>query len=167
MRDDTEGMKAIGITYRVAESAAGFSAGEQLFREYAGLLPIDLGFQDFEHELKTIQVQYNKPTGALLLACDGAEAIGCVAVRRSEPGVAELKRMYLRNNYRRLGIGRALLERSINIARDLGYVRIRLDTLPDMAEALALYGKLGFRIIPAYRYNPVEDAVFLERRLDQ
>lgn len=158
-------MNAIGITYRVAQSATEFSAGEHLFREYARALPIDLGFQGFEQELGSIQVQYNKPSGALLLAFDAGEAVGCVAVRGLEQDVAELKRMYLRKGHRGLGIGQALLERSINIARDLGYARIRLDTLPEMTEALALYRKLGFRIIPAYRYNPVENAVFMERRL--
>jgi putative acetyltransferase len=153
------------ITYHIAATPEDFAIGVELFKEYAASLPIDLSFQDLAHELQTVSFQYCAPVGALLLVyTDGAPA-GCAGIRQFEPGIAELKRMYLRDEYRGLGIGQALLERCLTIARDLGHQRIRLDTLANMAPALGLYRKLGFREIPAYRFNPIEDAVYMEKVL--
>jgi GNAT superfamily N-acetyltransferase len=153
------------ITYRIAITPEEFAIAAQLFQEYARSLPIDLGFQGFEHELQDIAGQYAAPSGALLLAYANEAAIGCTGVRHLGPGVAELKRMYLRSEHRGQGIGRELLERCISVARELGYTRIRLDTLPHMAPALGLYRTLGFTPISAYRFNPVADAVYMEKVL--
>lgn len=153
------------ITYRAAVTPAEFALGKELFLEYARSLRIDLCFQGFDEELETMAVQYNRPDGALLLAYAGDVPVGCAGIRRLGDGTAELKRMYLRVTHRGQGIGEALLVRCITIARELGYERIRLDTLPEMAPALGLYRKLGFHVIPAYRFNPVADAVYMEKVL--
>jgi GNAT superfamily N-acetyltransferase len=108
---------------------------------------------------------YAPPLGRLLLAWEREEAAGCVALRPIDPATCEMKRLYVRPPYRGSGLGRRLAERIIREARDAGYGKMRLDTLPAMAGARALYHALGFRPIQAYRPNPIEGAVFLELTL--
>jgi ribosomal protein S18 acetylase RimI-like enzyme len=139
----------------------------QLFLEYATSLGVDLGFQGFAGELAKLPGDYAPPTGRLLIAMQGDEIAGCVALRQLEPGVCEMKRLFVRPAFRGLGIGRALTDRIIQEAGEAGYQRLRLDTLPSMAEALALYSRIGFREIPPYRHNPIKGAVFLELELNQ
>jgi putative acetyltransferase len=133
----------------------------QLFAEYAGSLAFDLGFQGFDDELATLPGAYAPPRGALLLA----RGAGCVAVRPLENGVCELKRLYVRPAARGRGLGRTLTLAAIDAARRLGYDRMRLDTVPGMERAQALYEELGFVEIDPYRPNPVDGARFLELRL--
>ncbi|HEY3246350.1 MAG TPA: GNAT family N-acetyltransferase [Phycisphaerae bacterium] len=125
-----------------------------LFREYATGLQHDLCFQDFECELATLPGDYAPPRGRLFLATADELVGGCVALRPIEGDVCEMKRLYVRPAYRGGGVGRALATRVIDEARRIGYARMRLDTLPEMSEAVALYRSLGFREIPSYRYNP-------------
>jgi ribosomal protein S18 acetylase RimI-like enzyme len=138
-----------------------------LFGEYAASLGIDLCFQGFEEELADLPGGYAPPQGRLLLALQNGQTAGCVALRRLEPGVCEMKRLYVRPAYRIQGIGRVLVDRIVHEARQAGYRYMRLDTLPSMAAALALYRRLGFREIAPYYENPIEGAVFLELALDR
>jgi putative acetyltransferase len=152
-----------------AESVVDLATIALLFREYAGQLGFDLCFQDFESELAGLPGAYAPPMGALLLAVageGGAEgAAGCVAVRPFAEGVCEMKRLYLRPVFRGHGVGRALAEAAVQAARARGYRAMRLDTLPAMAEAIALYRSLGFREIEPYRANPIPGALFFELEL--
>jgi putative acetyltransferase len=129
-----------------------------LLREYGDALGLDLAFQDFERELAELPGDYVR----LLAARVDGEPAGCVAVRPLGSGACEMKRLYVRPAFRGRGVGRALAEATIAAARDLGYERMRLDTLPSMGEATALYESLGFRDIEPYRFNPVLGARYLE-----
>jgi ribosomal protein S18 acetylase RimI-like enzyme len=154
------------ITLKIATTNQEFTDAEQLFREYASSLEIDLAFQDFAKELTIIGVQYNKPSGALILAYSDIEAVGCAAVRKLDDETAELKRMYVKPQFRGHKIAQKLLQLSLDIARDLHYKKIRLDTIPSMTSAQKLYLSNGFYVIEPYRFNPVEGAIYMERRLD-
>jgi putative acetyltransferase len=133
----------------------------KLFREYAASLGRDLSFQDFERELAELPDFYR----AIVLAEVEGEIVGCAAVREFEPGVAELKRLYVRPAARGRGLGRALSIEAIARARANGFTSIRLDTLPEMTEATALYRSLGFKEISAYRHNPIPGTQFFELEL--
>ena len=129
----------------------------ELFREYAASLGVDLSFQGFEQELASLPGDYAPPRGRLLLA-DG----GCVALRPLGGDICEMKRLYVRPSARGTGLGRALVQRVIDEARALGYRAMRLDTLPSMTAAAAMYRAFGFREIEPYRFNPVEGTKYFE-----
>lgn len=137
----------------------------QLFIEYSQSLDIDLSFQDFETELKTLPGKYGPPDGVLLLACVDGKGVGCVALRKISEDTCEMKRLYVRGKYRGLAIGRKLIEKLINEARKLNYRYIRLDTLSTMKDAQKLYLSYGFYDIEPYIYNPIEGARFMELKL--
>ena len=137
----------------------------ELVEEYAASLNVDLSFQDFAHEIESLAREYSPPTGAFLLAEQGGVYIGCVAVRQFSPDTGEIKRLYVRPVGRGLGLGRRLAEGIIAAARNIGFNRLLLDTLPSMAEARALYVDLGFTPIEPYRFNPVPGTAFLELKL--
>ncbi len=137
-------------------------AARELLEEYGRSVGFDLSFQDFDGELQDLPGEYAPPTGRLLLAYAGGELAGCVGVRGFEAGVAELKRLYVRPEYRGTGVGRRLTEAAIAGAREAGYERIRLDTLPSMDAARGLYRSLGFVEVDAYRFNPAHGTTYFE-----
>lgn len=132
-----------------------------LFAEYAGGLGIDLGFQGFEGELAQLPGKYQPPAGRLLLAWNGARAVGSIALRPLDAHTCEMKRLYVRPEARGEQLGRRLAERICQEARDAGYTRICLDTLPRMASAQSLYESLGFVPIEPYVFNPIPGTKFL------
>lgn len=137
----------------------------RLFAEYADGLGIDLSFQDFASELAGLPGDYAAPGGTLLVAFVGGAAAGCVAVRRLGAGSCEMKRLFVRPAFQGTGCGRRLAARSIEWARAAGYDRMRLDTLPSMDTAQRMYARLGFRDVPAYRFNPIAGTRFMELAL--
>ncbi|HYE12630.1 MAG TPA: GNAT family N-acetyltransferase [Patescibacteria group bacterium] len=139
----------------------------QLFVEYAQSLDIDLCFQGFETELKTLPGKYGPPAGALILASVDSQAAGCIALRSVSEDICEMKRLYVRNTYRGLGIGKALINMLIDEAKKLNYRYIRLDTLATMKDAQNLYLSLGFYDIEPYVYNPFEGTRFMELKLSE
>jgi GNAT superfamily N-acetyltransferase len=141
---------------------AGVAEARQLFREYAAWLNVDLSFQDFERELSHLPGDYTAPSGTLLLCVVGSAVAGCAAVRQWSPDSAELKRMFVREQYRGHGCGLLLAQHALAFARTAGYRRILLDTLAFMTDALHLYRRLGFRETAAYRFNPLAGATFME-----
>jgi ribosomal protein S18 acetylase RimI-like enzyme len=137
-----------------------------LFQEYADGLGVDLSFQRFEDEVVALPGKYATPNGRLLLAWHGEQAVGCIALRRVDPAVCEMKRLYVRPQARGESLGRRLVLRLCEEARLAGYARICLDTLASMASAQKLYETLGFRPIVPYVYNPLPGTKFLGLELD-
>ncbi|HMD16922.1 MAG TPA: GNAT family N-acetyltransferase [Terriglobales bacterium] len=138
-----------------------------LFLEYGSSLGFSLCFQSFDEELKSLPGAYAPPSGRLLLARsqggDRSQAAGCVALRKLEPGICEMKRLYVRPGDRGRGLGRMLVERVIAEARVIGYERMRLDTVESaMKDAIALYRMMGFQKIPPYSAIPIESALWME-----
>ena len=138
----------------------------ELFKEYESWLGINLCFQNFEKELAELPGEYVPPTGRLLLAVQDNRVAGCIALRKIGDGVCEMKRLFVREEFRGKGLGRQLVETIVRTAKELGYERMRLDTLPGkMDQAIALYGALGFKEIEPYYPNPVPGAKFMELAL--
>jgi len=134
----------------------------ELFREYQQFLNVDLCFQGFEKELATLPGKYADPTGAILLAEQNGEIAGCVAVRLLKDDICEMKRLYVKNEFQGLSLGRKLTEAIINKAKDLGYKKMQLDTLQRLDRAIGLYEKLGFKQIKPYYTNPLNEVVYWE-----
>jgi len=136
-----------------------------LFEEYASTLGFDLSFQDFARELQALPGEYAPPGGAILIAREADLVLGCVALRPMEQGACEMKRLFVRPGFRGRALGRGLAEAAIAEASGKGYRKMRLDTVPAMIEAIALYRSLGFRPIAPYRANPIPGALFFEKDL--
>jgi putative acetyltransferase len=151
-----------------AESSEEIRSARELFEEYASWVEISLCFQNFDKELTELPGDYAPPNGRLFLAVDGDQVMGCVALRKIGDGVGEMKRLYVRPAFRGRGLGRTLTEKLIAEAKQIGYARLRLDTLPGkMDQAIAMYRSLGFKEIAPYYKNPVAGATFMELLLDQ
>jgi len=139
----------------------------QFFRDYAANIGVDLSFQNFAEEMTALPGPYAAPEGRLYLAKIDGQTVGCVGVRQFSDGVCEMKRLYVDPDSRGAGAGRALAMAAIEAARELGYQRMILDTLPTMRLALKLYRQLGFEETPAYYPSPIEGTVFLTLDLSQ
>ena len=153
------------LSIRPVSGAAEIDIVRALFREYERSLDVDLCFQGFEAELAALPGAYAPPRGRLFLVRDGDDVAGCAALRPLGDDVCEMKRLYLRPTLRGRGAGRAVAQRLMDEARAIGYTTMRLDTLPSMKEAIALYASLGFRRIEPYYENPVPGALFMEKPL--
>ncbi len=144
-------------------------AARELFTEYAQSLKVDLCFQHFDEELRTLPGDYDAPRGSLLLARMEDQWAGCCALRPMDaadyPNACEMKRLYVRPAHRGSGVGRLLAEATLEAARLQGYGCILLDTLDDMESARALYAELGFEDIPPYYHNPIPGAHYLKADL--
>jgi ribosomal protein S18 acetylase RimI-like enzyme len=149
--------------YLVAESDQRLDIVKELFMEYARSLEFNLGFQDFEEEIAEMPGHYGPPDGCILLALYDDVPAGCVALRKLEKGICEMKRLYVKPEFRGRGIGKRLSKMIIAEAKRIGYDKMRLDTLSSMTEANAIYRNLGFHDIEPYRYNPFNHAIFLEK----
>lgn len=135
----------------------------KLFREYERWLGLSLCFQNFDEEVATLPGEYAPPDGRLLLAFSDERLAGCVALRRIGEDSGEIKRLFLRPEFRGQGLGSSMIDRIIKEARAVGYHRLRLDTLPGkMDQAIGLYHSFGFTQIPPYYDNPYPDTIFME-----
>jgi putative acetyltransferase len=154
------------LTFAQAESPTQIAQARELFLEYAQSLGFSLCFQNFDKELAELPGDYAPPSGRLLLAeCEGQLA-ACVALHRLDPAICEIKRLYLRPQFRGRGLGRLMAERIIAEARQIGYRTMRLDTVePVMKDAVAMYRKFGFKEIAPYRTNPIAGAMYMELEL--
>lgn len=138
----------------------------KLFREYADSLGFDISFQNFEKELAELPGDYAPPAGRLYLAIEGKRSAGCIALRKLSVDDCEMKRFYVCPLFRGKGVGKRLAAALIGEARQIGYKRMLLDTVPSMKRAIVLYRALGFKPIPPYRHNPIAGASFMELVLD-
>ena len=149
-----------------AETPEQIETARTLFREYEAWLGMDLCFQGFEEELRDLPGKYARPDGRLFIATVNGEPAGCIAMRKLDEGVCEMKRLYLRPDARGLGLGSGLIEKLMDEARDAGYQKMRLDTYPPkMGKAVDLYRSHGFQPIPSYYRNPHSDVLFMEADL--
>jgi GNAT superfamily N-acetyltransferase len=150
----------------LATSESDIKEARTLLQEYAAWLGISLCFQNFDRELASLPGEYAPPDGRLLLAFEDDELAGCIALRKIRATTCEMKRLFLRPEFRGRGLGRILVERIIEEARQIGYTQMCLDTLPGrMDKAIALYKSIGFKEIEPYYNNPVAGATFMELRL--
>jgi len=140
---------------------------KKLFLEYAQSLEINLDFQDFETELNSLPGKYGLPYGVLILALVDDRVAGCIALRKIYKNICEMKRLYVCEDYRGLGIGKTLINMIIEEAKKLNYQYIRLDTLPTMKKAQDLYESIGFYDIDSYRYNPINGTRFMELNIEK
>ena len=160
-----------GLTFLQAESPSQIAHARELFLEYAQSLGFSLCFQNFDQELANLPGDYAPPEGRLLLAEYEGEIAGCVALHKlttdeGKDHICEMKRLYLRPRFRGKGLGRALADRIIAEARQIGYRRMRLDTVePVMKDAVAMYRRIGFREIEPYCKNPIAGALYMELEL--
>jgi ribosomal protein S18 acetylase RimI-like enzyme len=147
-----------------AQTEEHYQKARQLFTQYADSLDFDLEFQGFSAELAGLPGDYAPPQGCILLAEDSGHFLGCVALRPLEDKICEMKRLFVKSGYRGRGIGRVLACSVIDKARQIGFEKMRLDTVATMKEATTLYYSLEFRNIKSYRFNP-HDASYMELNL--
>lgn len=162
-------MTAVGkqiVNIVQAESDEQIDDARTIFREYEAWIDLDLCFQGFEAELASLPGKYAMPDGRLLLSYVDDRLAGCIAMRKLDDGICEMKRLFVRDDFRGMKIGISLIERLITDAREIGYAKMRLDTFPPkMGKAVSLYEIHGFTEIPPYYENPHGDVLFLELKL--
>ncbi|PYV98969.1 MAG: GNAT family N-acetyltransferase [Acidobacteria bacterium] len=154
------------FSLKQAESPGEIAQARELFVEYAKSLNFNLCFQSFDKELAELPGDYAPPDGRLLLLEDGGGLAGCVALHRLDADICEMKRLYVRPEFRGKGLGSTLAKAIVGEARKIGYRSMRLDTVvPVMRDAVAMYRKMGFKEIAPYRTNPIDGAMYMEFEL--
>ncbi len=155
------------FTIVLAESAEQIRQVSELFEEYRASLDVTLCFESFKRELAELPGAYAKPSGSLLLALCGSRPAGCVALRRLEQGICEMKRLYVRPAFRGQGLGKELLDAILAEGRVCGYSKMRLDTIASvMKAAVGLYRSRGFREIAPYTHDRIAGAIYLELSIE-
>lgn len=149
----------------ITEKSVALNSAIQLFKDYAVELNADLCFQSFDAELADPLKKYGTPKGALFLAYYNNEAVGCIALQPLEDGSCEMKRLYVKPDFRKYKIGEALAQQLLETAKSLSYKTMKLDTLERLQAAINLYKKLGFTITTAYYQNPLPEVVYMEKAL--
>ncbi|MFI8710317.1 GNAT family N-acetyltransferase [Brevibacillus brevis] len=142
-----------------------YEQARELFLEYVDSLGVDLSFQNIAIELQNIPGEYAPPDGCILVALDNEQPAGCVALRKIDEQVCEMKRLYVKPEWKGIGVGKKLALAIIDEAKIRGYSFIRLDTLPTMEQAIQLYRSLEFYPIEPYRFNPIEGTLYMEKQL--
>lgn len=150
-----------------AETAEQLEWTRRLIEEYVASLPVDVSYERVPEECAGLPGAYAPPAGELLLAMEGGEPVGCVALRPMDRETCEMKRVYVRPEWRSRGVGRALAEAIVDAARRIGYRKMRLDTIPSLKPAIGLYRSMGFRVIAPYRAIPTSCAFFMELKLQE
>lgn len=153
------------IKYHIAESDQDFEKCKDIIIEYLDTLGIDLSYMNLQHEFAEMKQMYGGNNGTFFYALDEKQIIGCVGIRRVESEIAELKRLYVRDNYRGYKVGVTLLENALKSAKNLGYKKIRLDVIPTLQIAKELYISFGFYEIEPYFNNPVKGTTYMEKNL--
>ncbi len=151
--------------YLIANTDEEYKSAAILFKEYAEWLAIDLSFQHFEEELQQLKEMYSAPAGGIILCKEENNFIGCVAIRKITNEAGELKRMYVQPNHQHKGVGKMLLLKAIELAKQCNYSLLRLDTLNYMTPAMNLYKQNGFYEIAPYYFNPNKTAVYFEKKI--
>ncbi len=144
-----------------------FNDFKKLLYAYYNFLNINLDFQDFKKELSSIPGKYGTPDGCLLLGYDNDIVVGCVAIRKLEKNICEMKRLYIKDEYHGCGYGMILVDRIIHESKLIGYQYMRLDTIDKLSSAINLYKKIGFKTIPPYYDTPLPDTTFWELDLNK
>lgn len=153
------------ICIRRPQNMHEWQQARELVKAYVASLDIDLTFQNIESEMKNLEQDYDEPKGAFFIAYYDEKPLGCVGLRCFGDGIGEIKRLYVMAEGRGLGLGKCLMQAAIDTAKEQSFVKLVLDTLPEMKSAQNLYRALGFTLIPAYCYNPFAGALFFERIL--
>jgi ribosomal protein S18 acetylase RimI-like enzyme len=153
------------ILFKQIENENETEIARQLFLEYARSLNFDLCFQDFDKELESLPGKYTPPSGRLILCYADDSLVGCIALRKIDDEVCEMKRLYVKPEYRGLNLGLKLVKHLFDEARDIGYKKMRLDTLPVMDRAISLYKQQGFYEIEPYIFNPLPGVKYMEKEL--
>jgi GNAT superfamily N-acetyltransferase len=138
---------------------------KKLFLEYVDFLQVNLDFQDYENELAKLPAKYAEPEGSIFLAKVAGQAVGCIALWKLEFGVCEMKRLFVKSEFQGLGVGKMLVAKLIEEAKNKGYSTIKLDTLKRLKSANYLYISLGFNETHPYNFNPEPDIVYYEKKL--
>lgn len=157
-----ENKMAENIEIRLASTTSEYEDVKKIVLEYSNWLGFDLSFQNFEKEMETLPITYGPPDGGIFLAFRNNEAVGVAGIKRFSDSECELKRMFIREHGRGYGIGKLLLSECISLAAELNYSKIKLDTMAYMKSAIKIYTDSGFIEIPAYCFNPNEEARYFE-----